>query len=370
MSSVADERVFAEIKRLCCAGIEGSALLSAVLRCMRRVVPFEAYCACTTDPASGLATRGQYEEMGSAETATLFFERHYFEHQVERLRQMSRERRPVELLSEDTKGRLERSPYYREILVPLGYTYRALSVFTTGRAIWGSVDLAREAGRPDFAPHEAALLKRLAPHVSVGLKVAALRAQASLQEQEQDADVPGVLTLDRRGRVIQHTPSAERWLREIEELKSGWQEDAPLAVRTVSAVLQRALHSETDKDLNNSPRLRIRARSGRWLTLYGSLTAPDSADNPGDTIVVIEPARLEEVAWLNAAAYGLSPREDELVKLVMRGASTKQIAASLYISENTVQNHLSHVFEKVGVRSRRECVKRLFFDHLYPSLLG
>ncbi len=34
----------------------------------------------------------------------------------------------------------------------------------------------------------------------------------------------------------------------------------------------------------------------------------------------------------------------------------------------TVQNHLQNVFEKVGVRSRRALVKRLFFDNLYPTL--
>ena len=40
----------------------------------------------------------------------------------------------------------------------------------------------------------------------------------------------------------------------------------------------------------------------------------------------------------------------------------------LYISEYTVQNHLSNVFEKDGVRSRQALVKRLFFDNLYPTL--
>ncbi len=56
-----------------------------------------------------------------------------------------------------------------------------------------------------------------------------------------------------------------------------------------------------------------------------------------------------------------------MVELVVRGASTKQIEATLFITEYTVQDHLSHVFEKVGVRSRRALVKRLYFDSLYPA---
>ena len=58
-----------------------------------------------------------------------------------------------------------------------------------------------------------------------------------------------------------------------------------------------------------------------------------------------------------------------MVDLVVRGAPTKQISASLFISEYTVQEHLKHIFDKVGVRSRRELIKRLFFDNLYPTLL-
>ena len=68
------------------------------------------------------------------------------------------------------------------------------------------------------------------------------------------------------------------------------------------------------------------------------------------------------------SAYGLSPREEELVKLVVRGLSTTQISRTLFISEHTVQNHLRSVFEKVGVGSRGELVKQLFFDNLYPTL--
>jgi DNA-binding CsgD family transcriptional regulator len=54
----------------------------------------------------------------------------------------------------------------------------------------------------------------------------------------------------------------------------------------------------------------------------------------------------------------------------VQGASTRDISNVLYISEYTVQEHLSNVFDKVGVRGRRALIKRLFFDNLYPELLG
>ena len=85
---------------------------------------------------------------------------------------------------------------------------------------------------------------------------------------------------------------------------------------------------------------------------------------------MIEPTKPEELLPFSMAAYGLSPREEELVKLVVRGLSAARISRALFISEHTVNNHLRSVFGKVGVRSRGELVKRLFFDNLYPTLLG
>jgi DNA-binding CsgD family transcriptional regulator len=230
------------------------------------------------------------------------------------------------------------------------------------------MDLIREEGDPDFDGAEAALVKRIAPHVGAGLKAAALRSRAT---REQDTpEVPGVLTLDQSGMVVSYTPSAEHWLRDLEDLHPGWRrENIPMVVRMVSGALRHALSPGSDSDHNLVPRVRVRGRSGRWLALYGSLTE-SSEDRPGETVIVIGPAKPEEVAWLTLAAYGLSPREEEVVDLVVRGFANRQISQTLFISEHTVQRHLSNIFEKVGVRSRKNLVKRLYFENLLPNMAG
>ena len=56
-----------------------------------------------------------------------------------------------------------------------------------------------------------------------------------------------------------------------------------------------------------------------------------------------------------AAAEGvgsLSPRELEIAQLVHQGRTNKQIAAALYLSERTVETHLTHAFRKLGVPGR------------------
>jgi DNA-binding NarL/FixJ family response regulator len=54
----------------------------------------------------------------------------------------------------------------------------------------------------------------------------------------------------------------------------------------------------------------------------------------------------------------LSGRELEVVALVARGASNKEIAHALRISEATIKTHLAHIFEKLGVSDRTSAVTR------------
>lgn len=51
---------------------------------------------------------------------------------------------------------------------------------------------------------------------------------------------------------------------------------------------------------------------------------------------------------------GLSRREVEIVRLVADGLSNKEIGARLFISERTVDNHVQHVLNKLGVHSRAQ----------------
>ena len=52
--------------------------------------------------------------------------------------------------------------------------------------------------------------------------------------------------------------------------------------------------------------------------------------------------------------FGLTPRELEIVATIVAGYTNREIARHLSISEDTVKNHLSSVFDKLGVSSRLE----------------
>jgi DNA-binding NarL/FixJ family response regulator len=56
----------------------------------------------------------------------------------------------------------------------------------------------------------------------------------------------------------------------------------------------------------------------------------------------------------------LSPRETEILKLIAKGLSNRQIAHALDITEGTVRVHASHIFAKFGCGDRAQAVSEAF----------
>jgi DNA-binding NarL/FixJ family response regulator len=56
--------------------------------------------------------------------------------------------------------------------------------------------------------------------------------------------------------------------------------------------------------------------------------------------------------------YGLSNREMEVLRLLSDGNTNKEIAKSLFISEQTVKTHLAHIFDKLGTSDRTGTVAK------------
>jgi DNA-binding NarL/FixJ family response regulator len=71
----------------------------------------------------------------------------------------------------------------------------------------------------------------------------------------------------------------------------------------------------------------------------------------------------------------LSHRESQIMSLVAAGCTNAQIASRLCLSESTIKTHLSSVFRRLGVRSRRKAAAAVFasddeFRRITPSLIG
>jgi DNA-binding CsgD family transcriptional regulator len=55
----------------------------------------------------------------------------------------------------------------------------------------------------------------------------------------------------------------------------------------------------------------------------------------------------------------LTPSEERVAALVAEGKTNREVAAALFITERTVEGHLTRIYPKLGVRSRAELAGRL-----------
>ncbi len=61
-------------------------------------------------------------------------------------------------------------------------------------------------------------------------------------------------------------------------------------------------------------------------------------------------------------AEGLTPAERRVAALVAEGRTNREVASALFLGERTVTSHLTHIYAKLGVRSRTELARRLRAD--------
>lgn len=57
--------------------------------------------------------------------------------------------------------------------------------------------------------------------------------------------------------------------------------------------------------------------------------------------------------------YDLSPRERSIIKHMLLGKNNKEIAADIYIGEQTIRNYISTIYTKLGVKDRKEALEKI-----------
>ena len=175
---------------------------------------------------------------------------------------------------------------------------------------------------------------------------------------------PVVLLLSPMLEVRAQTPQTQRYLRVLVPPEAEDQAPVPAGAYNVAAQL---LAAEAGVD-DNPPVARVHLSSGRWLTLRAARMDTSPGPAGGDVAVSIEPSTASERVSLFARACGLTRRETELLQHLAGGADTREVARQMFVSENTVQDHLKSIFDKSTARSRRACSPgRSAPDHVVPA---
>jgi DNA-binding CsgD family transcriptional regulator len=360
MSGYAMERSRETIVRLGEQGLDLPTFWQEASAVLARVVPhFSTPCWWTLDPASLLVTSHYQTEIVELPPEMLAHE--YFADDVHKLAGVARSERGISTLHEATGGDPSLSPGWRQFIRPYGGDQEVLVALRTRTGeTWGILGLYREPDRALFSADELRFLRDVAPHLAEGARRGLLVGEAI---DPDGPEAPGLVVLREDWSVESLTPGVERWLADLPD--SQWERRGVLPP-AVLAVAGRALRTAEGVDVPGEVALaRVLARTGRWMVLHGATLVTNGARR---VAVIVEPAHPVRIASLLMAAYGLTEREQEVTRLVLQGNATVEIATRLAVAPQTVQQHLKSIFDKTGVRSRRELVGTIFFAHYEPRL--
>jgi DNA-binding CsgD family transcriptional regulator len=238
-----------------------------------------------------------------------------------------------------TNGRPDRSERYHAFPLPGAIDDELRLLCVNAGEAWGMIWLGRVDGQ--FTRSEQAMLApvatRLGAIIRLSLLREAVRVGADLEEP------PGLILMSDDVHVASVSPEAERLL-------GPYDPDAPWHWVSVLRAMR-----------GGSTRATMVVEG-----IEGPATVHATTFGEQDAIIV-ERVRPYRMADRLVRAYGLSPRERDVADGVARGWSTRRIAFELDLADYTVQDHLQSVFGKVGVRSRKEVMAKLFFDRYMPE---
>ena len=344
----AQSRAIDRIVRICASDVpDDRSLRVAILNEIRSVIAFDAFVWLLTDPETEVGSSPLADVPCLPELPRLIMLKY-----LTPINRWTRVKGAVARLHESTGGRLERSLVWKSLLSRYGVTDVATTVFRNRQGCWGFLDLWRVNAPEPFTASESALLASIAKRVTEALQ----RSQADtfkLRSHTGPVSGPVVLVLSPELEVRAQTSETDEYLRLL--IPPDYErQPIPAAAYNVGAQLL-ALEAGVDQ---HPPWARVHLSDGVWLTLRASrLGVPERTGNP-DIAVTIERSSPRQRLDLFSRACSLSAREAELLGHLILGADTHLAAQSMFVSANTVQDHLKSIFAKTATSSRRTLMAR------------
>src|SRR5215472_6368754 len=346
-SSAAYARAGEAILRICRGEADARTLRLEVLDAVRRAVGFDAYTWLLTDPETSVGSSPLADVPCLPQLPQLI-----------RLKYLTTVNRWTGLpaaasLCGVTGGALSQSLMWRELLCRHAVTDIASSVYRDRFGCWGFLDLWR-TGTPPFSAADIEFLDQIAGPVTTALRHGLAKTFIPATGDQMPGG-PVVLLLSPGLVVRAQTPQTQRYLRVLVPPEPEDQAPVPAGAYNVAAQLI-AVEAGVD---DSPPTARVHLADGRWLTLRAArMEDAGQAPEERDVAVSIEPSTADDRVSVFARACGLSPRETELLHHLAGGAGTRDIARLMFVSENTVQDHLKSIFDKSAARSRRALLAR------------
>ena len=343
--SVQQTRWRERVEQMSASGADRQSLRIGLLAEIRRSVAFDAHAWLMTDPRTSVGSAPLAEVPCLHELPRAI--RLKYLTTVNRWTTLGPGKNSVGLLRRDTGDDPSQSVLWRELQRDYAVVDVASMVFTDQFGCWGFLDLWRIDPAMAFDDGDATRLQSVAAPITSGLRASQALTFTSPPPSARDGLGPMVLLLDNDLCVHGQTEATAAWLEVLLPAAAGGQ-PIPAAAYNVAAQLIAVEHGVDD----NPPSARVHLAGGLWVTLRAARLDTDSI------AVTIEETTAADRLELFCACFGLSARETELVGHLAGGGSTRELAARMFVSEHTVQDHLKSIFAKTSAHNRRSLLSR------------
>jgi len=257
------------------------------------------------------------------------------------------------------------SEYYNDFLSPQSIHHEMVIRLRSGARLLGQVAIFRPSKRPDYSAREIAKAKLLAPYLSAALEKALVSAQFKVQQSiasfvAQDLAHRGVIVLDDSMETIFHNHKASEVMAFYLQEKGPWGESGPPLPDEVRRCCLEFREAARKKSAPETER-RILSLSGQTEgpNLKVQLRRLDHLEESPLLLVLMEFDELAATSSARLKGKGVSRRETEVIDLLCQGLTNVEIAERLFISQYTVESHITSIYRKMGVKNRASLIHQL-----------
>lgn len=340
-----------------------------MIQLLQNRIAFTAYCCTLVDPDT-LCSIGAVTEHSVEVIHQQILKLEYDQADMHHYTDMLRNKVSVARLSDRLAG--ERSARYEEVLRPHGFSDELRCALIHQEKCYGFLTLFKnqDALQPLFTDEELEQLKHVGPIMGEALQGYYLsvidtqdgfvdqahdQGQGKGQEQGQEQ---GVMIVDHHLHIQSLNTKASLVLDTLRKLESIRAPHLPKPLQVMGLRLLAQQHPPAP--------ILVPIPGQGYLAVQVSLLHSVQANARHIAFSFNEAAPKEMLAYL-IKAYHLTAREQEVVREIMKGHATKEIAQCLAISYHTAQDHLKAIFQKVQVTNRNELVWKLLAKYQIGS---
>ncbi|RCW73247.1 helix-turn-helix transcriptional regulator [Saliterribacillus persicus] len=312
---------------------EANAIRKRIRQKLYTICSFDASCIRTVDPNNLLTTGALTDEVIEKIHPQLFVNE-YLDQDIHSQYELASSSIPIKVLSHSTNS--EKSKRLQEILFPAGFKSEMRMAFVTGGQCYGFASLYRRDLA--FNSNDVNKIRKQVKEIASIIRKHVLR----VTNKAKPFTIQPMLIMSSSFTILYQNQQAKSWLHQLSKQEDLLIDQIPRSIR--------AIFFQVLKNRKNHSNTIMIDSEGELYALEAALLT----DHEDEMVIVIKKGPITNGDWFSylIKCYQWTAKESEIIRYIIKGDTTNEIADQLSISPYTVQDHLKSIFLKTNINSR------------------